>query len=185
MGRGGSIRRCWHATDCTPRWRRWPTAPRCRRLTLYLTDNPTQAFVYITDTVDALVSMLDTGIQGPLDIAGPALPLSEFAGTAIALAGTGWLESTPPGAVTDAVVPEPHPHLEQYRLAADHRPAHRPARNRLMDAHRRAYPLGAKPRRDTGRPSLDHCVSSHCTLTRPPARYCLQTVGCGAISTNQ
>ncbi|GGL27985.1 NAD-dependent epimerase/dehydratase family protein [Nocardia jinanensis] len=76
-----------------------------RAQTLYLTDNPTQSFVYITDTVDALVKMLDADTLGPIDIAGPALPLSEFAGTAITLAGTGWLESTSPGVVTDTVVP--------------------------------------------------------------------------------
>ncbi|MGV9636463.1 NAD-dependent epimerase/dehydratase family protein [Nocardia rhamnosiphila] len=76
-----------------------------RAQTLYLTGNETRSFVYITDAVDALVRMLDTNIRGPIDIAGPVAGISEFARTAIALAGAGWLEHTSAAATTVTAVP--------------------------------------------------------------------------------
>ncbi|WP_327149281.1 NAD-dependent epimerase/dehydratase family protein [Nocardia sp. NBC_01329] len=81
-------------------------AAALRAQTLYLTDDPAQSFVYIADAVDALTRMLDTDIPGPIDIAGPTLRVSEFARTAIALAGTGWLETTPGRARPDSAVPD-------------------------------------------------------------------------------
>lgn len=79
-------------------------AAALRDQTLYVTDNPARSFVYIADAVDALVRMLDTDTPGPIDIAGPALEVSEFARAAIALAGSGWLESTAAVATTGTAV---------------------------------------------------------------------------------
>lgn len=80
-------------------------AAALRDQTLYLTDNETRSFVYVTDAVDALIRMLDADILGPVDIAGPVSEISEFARTAIALAGTGWLEHTSAAATTVTTVP--------------------------------------------------------------------------------
>ena len=71
-------------------------AAALRDQTLYLPQHRTYAFLYLTDAVDALITMLDNEIPGPIDIGGPPLPLTEFAHTAVTLAGTGWLESPPP-----------------------------------------------------------------------------------------
>lgn len=80
-------------------------AAALRDQTLYLADDPTRSYVYITDAIDALIRMLDADVRGPIDIGGPASELSEFARSAIALAGTGWLECTSSAARTDTAVP--------------------------------------------------------------------------------
>ncbi|MGW0005346.1 NAD-dependent epimerase/dehydratase family protein [Nocardia grenadensis] len=80
-------------------------AAALRAQTLYLPDNSIRSFVYITDAVDALVSMLETDIRGPIDIAGPMLEVREFARTVIMLAGTGWLECTSSVAEPGTAVP--------------------------------------------------------------------------------
>lgn len=80
-------------------------AAALRAQTLYLPDSETRSFVYITDAVDALIRMLDADIRGPVDIAGPVSGISEFARSAIALAGAGWLEHTSAAATTVTAVP--------------------------------------------------------------------------------
>ncbi|MGW0047684.1 NAD-dependent epimerase/dehydratase family protein [Nocardia cyriacigeorgica] len=69
-------------------------AAALRDQTLYLVDDE-RSFLYVTDAVAALISLIDGEIRGPIDIGGPAVALSEFARTAIALTGRGWVECTP------------------------------------------------------------------------------------------
>lgn len=70
-------------------------AAALRDQTVYLTDQHRHSFVYVDDIVAALLTMLDTDIRGPVDLAGPAIDLAEFARTACELATTGWLETVP------------------------------------------------------------------------------------------
>jgi nucleoside-diphosphate-sugar epimerase len=70
-------------------------AAAIRDQTLYLTGHDTPHLVYVTDAVDAITRMLAADDPGPIDIAGPAVALTEFARAAIDLTGTGWLETTP------------------------------------------------------------------------------------------
>ncbi|WP_171050008.1 NAD-dependent epimerase/dehydratase family protein [Nocardia cyriacigeorgica] len=69
-------------------------AAALRDQTLYLVDEQ-RSFVYVTDAVAALICLLDGEIHGPVDIGGPTVTLSEFARTAIALTGRGWVECAP------------------------------------------------------------------------------------------
>ncbi|MBF6097222.1 NAD(P)-dependent oxidoreductase [Nocardia cyriacigeorgica] len=69
-------------------------AAALRDQTLYLVDDE-RSFVYVTDAVAAVVALLDAEIRGPIDIGGPTVTLSEFARTANALTGRGWVECTP------------------------------------------------------------------------------------------
>ncbi|WP_171049996.1 NAD-dependent epimerase/dehydratase family protein [Nocardia cyriacigeorgica] len=70
-------------------------AAALRDQTVYL-DDEERSFVYVTDVVAALIALLDREISGPVDIGGPMVTLSEFARTAIALAGRGWVECAAP-----------------------------------------------------------------------------------------
>jgi len=70
-------------------------AAALRDQTVYLTDQHRHSFVYVADIVSALLAMLDTDIRGPVDLAGPAIELAEFARTACELAGNGWAETVP------------------------------------------------------------------------------------------
>ncbi|MEV4127979.1 NAD-dependent epimerase/dehydratase family protein [Nocardia sp. NPDC049707] len=71
-------------------------AAALRDQTLQVIDGDMRSFVYIADTVDALVAMLDSTMTGPVDIGGPtAVTTAEFARTAVALAGSGWVEIAP------------------------------------------------------------------------------------------
>jgi len=69
-------------------------AAALRDQTLYLVDDE-RSFIYLTDAVAALIALLDGEIRGPIDIGGPTVALSEFARTAIALTGRGWMECAP------------------------------------------------------------------------------------------
>ncbi|MEV5836766.1 NAD-dependent epimerase/dehydratase family protein [Nocardia sp. NPDC052112] len=94
----------------------WPgdgrvTASCCaaalRDQTLQVIDGDTRSFVYVADTVEAMVAMLDSEAFGPVDIGGPnAVTLAEFARTVIDLAGSGWLEVAP-ASTTDVTARSP------------------------------------------------------------------------------
>lgn len=83
----------------------WPgdgrvTASCCaaalRDQTLQVIDGDTRSFVYVADTIEAMVAMLDSEASGPVDIGGPnVVTLAEFARTVIDFAGSGWLEVAP------------------------------------------------------------------------------------------
>ncbi|WP_051133554.1 NAD-dependent epimerase/dehydratase family protein [Nocardia paucivorans] len=62
--------------------------------TMRLGDRDRRAFVYVGDTVDAVLALLDTDTPGPIDLAGPAVPLVEFARIVFELTGRGRLETT-------------------------------------------------------------------------------------------
>lgn len=76
-------------------------AAALRDQTVYL-DDEERSFVYVTDVVAALIALLDSEIAGPVDIGGPMVTLSEFARTAIALAGRGWVECAAPRRTSSA-----------------------------------------------------------------------------------
>lgn len=80
-------------------------AAALRDQTVYLSDRDSRAFVYVADTIEALLTMLDTDTPGPIDLAGPAIPLTEFAHTAFELTGRGWLETVPTAPAETTVVP--------------------------------------------------------------------------------
>ncbi|WP_433601517.1 NAD-dependent epimerase/dehydratase family protein [Nocardia sp. CA-135953] len=92
-----------------------------RDQTLQVIDSDVRSFVYIADTVDALVAMLDSTTTGPVDIGGPAaVTTAEFAHTATALAGSGWVEVAP----ADLIVPTAHsPNLDRTHAVLGWRPS--------------------------------------------------------------
>ncbi|MEV2220432.1 NAD-dependent epimerase/dehydratase family protein [Nocardia vinacea] len=92
-----------------------------RDQTLQVIDGDVRSFVYITDAVAALVAMLDSTTTGPVDIGGPAaVTTAEFAHTAIALAGSGWVEIAP----ADLIEPTAHsPDLDRTHALLGWRPS--------------------------------------------------------------
>lgn len=80
-------------------------AAALRDQTVYLSDRDSRAFIYVADTIDALLTMLDTDTPGPIDLAGPASTLTEFARTAFELTGRGWLETAPTAPTETTVAP--------------------------------------------------------------------------------
>ncbi|MEV6134709.1 NAD-dependent epimerase/dehydratase family protein [Nocardia sp. NPDC051990] len=96
-------------------------AAALRDQTVQVIDSDVRSFVYIADTVDALVAMLDSTTTGPVDIGGPAaVTTAEFAHTAIALAGSGWLEIAP----ADLSAPTAHsPDLDRTHALLGWRPS--------------------------------------------------------------
>lgn len=95
-------------------------AAALRDQTVQVIDSDVRSFVYIADTVDALVTMLDSTTTGPVDIGGPtAVTTAEFANTAIALAGSGWMELAPA-----ALTPTAHsPNLDRTHALLGWRPS--------------------------------------------------------------
>ncbi|MGY4099551.1 NAD-dependent epimerase/dehydratase family protein [Nocardia sp. R16R-3T] len=96
-------------------------AAALRDQTLQVIDGDLRSFVYITDTVDALVAMLDSTTTGPVDIGGSAaVTTAEFAYTAIARAGSGWVEIAP----ADLIAPTAHsPNLDRTHALLGWRPS--------------------------------------------------------------
>ncbi len=96
-------------------------AAALRDQTLQVIEGDVRSFVYIADTVDALVAMLDSTTTGPVDIGGPAaVTTAEFAHTAIALVRSGWVEIVP----ADLSAPTAHsPDLDRTRALLGWRPS--------------------------------------------------------------
>ncbi|MFE3446534.1 NAD-dependent epimerase/dehydratase family protein [Nocardia sp. NPDC059180] len=72
-------------------------AAALRDQTIHL-DDEARSFVYVADTVAALVALLDSDTPGPVDVGAQPTRLAEFARTAVEIAGSGWVEvcrSTP------------------------------------------------------------------------------------------
>ncbi|WP_171048361.1 NAD-dependent epimerase/dehydratase family protein [Nocardia cyriacigeorgica] len=99
-------------------------AAAMRDQTVYL-DDEERSFVYVTDVVAALIALLDREIAGPVDIGGPMVTLSEFARTAIALAGRGWVECMPARRSDSATRPSRSEDLA-LRIASAPSPRRRP-----------------------------------------------------------
>ncbi|MCP2317369.1 dTDP-glucose 4,6-dehydratase [Nocardia amikacinitolerans] len=98
----------------------WPgdrvTATICaaalRDQTIQISEGDARSFVYVADAIEAIIAMLDSATFLPVDVGGPRpIDTTEFARTAVALAGSGWIEVVPAAAKYATA----HPNLARTR----------------------------------------------------------------------